>query len=274
LFDQQMHVAVIERLKLEGQMSKALADHEFRLVYQPIISLESRRVEGFEALLRWNNTQLGAVSPTTFVPVAEENGLIVPIGAWALEAACRQLADWHQQFPQRQDLTVSVNLSRRQLIAPDLLPLVRRLLAMTKIDPRCLKLEITENTIMSDGALVTRIITELRGLNVAVQMDDFGTGASSLGSLNQLPLDAIKIDRAFIRTVTEHRKYAAVVQAIGALARTLGVELIAEGVETADQVVMLQAMDVPFGQGYVFAKPLEAHEAAEFIRASLQRQAA
>jgi diguanylate cyclase (GGDEF)-like protein len=272
LFDQQMHVEVIERLKLESQMTKALEDGEFRLVYQPIISLESNLLQGFEALLRWNNPQLGAVSPGRFVPVAEENGLIVPIGAWVLESACQQLADWHRRFPQRADLTVSVNLSRRQLISPELLPLVRRMIASTRINPRRLKLEITENTIMSDGALTTRIIKELRALEVAVQMDDFGTGHSSLGSLNDLPLDAIKIDPAFIRTVTEHRKYAAVVQAIGALARTLNVELIAEGVETADQVSMLQAMDVPLGQGYVFAQPLEANEATEFIRASVLRQ--
>ncbi len=265
IFDQTMHDEVIDRLKLENDLHKAVELKQLVLYYQPIVDLESRRLFGFEALLRWRHPTLGLVPPNQFIPLAEETGLIVPVGFWVFDAACEQLAAWQKQFPDRGDLTMSINLSRRQLAAPDLVHRTREMIETHKLNAHNIKLEITESMLMTDSDNAIRTLGQLQQAGIQLHMDDFGTGFSSLSCLNRFPLDGLKIDRGFIKSATSDRKYAAVVNSIVALARNLNIDLIAEGVETLDQVAMLQAMDVRQAQGFLFAQPLTAEDATQAI---------
>ncbi|MGE5608528.1 MAG: EAL domain-containing protein [Bacillota bacterium] len=264
VFTREMHDLAKRWLQMDNDLRKAIERHEFVTHYQPITSLESGRVLGFEALVRWQHPERGMVSPLEFIPVAEETGLILSIGWKVLETACRQLRQLEQEYPDR-PLWVSVNLSKRQLMERDLVDQVAKLIKRTQITPRQLKLEVTESMVMEHAESVTPVLEELRQLGVKLAMDDFGTGHSSLSCLHQFPVHCLKIDRAFVCNMGLNRQYAAIVHAVVTLAHNLGMEVIAEGVETLDQVALLQAMDCDSAQGYLFSKPVPVSNMAGLI---------
>jgi diguanylate cyclase (GGDEF)-like protein len=267
-FDRRMHEDVRTRLELENDLRSAIERGQMQLYYQPIVSLVDHRVYGFEALVRWNHPRHGLVSPADFIPCCEELGLIVPLGMWILREACRQLKAWHLKFPLHSDLTISVNVSARQLPTHDLVQQIDAVLKEHQLPPHCLALEITESVVIADAEAAMCVLEQIRDLGVRLHMDDFGTGYSSLSMLHQMPLHGLKIDRKFMQNVSEHRDYAAVVHAIVTLARNLNMKLIAEGIEDGDQVALLQAMDCDLAQGYFFAPPRDAAGAEAYLAGS------
>jgi diguanylate cyclase (GGDEF)-like protein/PAS domain S-box-containing protein len=265
IFDAALHDAAVSRLKLENDLRRAVERGELLLHYQPIVSLQTRALEGFEALVRWRRDGR-VVSPGEFIPIAEDTGMICPIGAWVLREACRQAAEWKSRHGEpARGLHVSVNVSRRQLADPDLIPHVRRVLDETQLDPRCLKLEITESVIVEDGEAALRVLRSLKAIGVQLSMDDFGTGYSSLSCLHKFPIDVLKVDRTFVSSQEDRRDTAAVVQAIVALAHNLHMTVVAEGVEKPEQIAFLQALDCDSGQGYLFSRPLDPVDAEAWI---------
>ena len=265
VFDTSMLTAAEERLELEQDLRRALDRHELELYYQPIVSLSEGRLTGFEALLRWNHPVHGLVLPAKFIPMAEDTGLIVPIGIWVLHEACRQLRTWDQEFPAASDLVVNVNLSARQCTHPDLLAEVRRILDDTGVAPARLKLEITEGVVLEHSEVVGNVLRSLRTLGVQLGLDDFGMGYSALSYLQNFPFQTIKIDRAFVSDM-ESGSNAEIVRAIVALAEGLSMNVTAEGIETADQVDRLQQLSCEFGQGYYFDKPLTSEHARGILQ--------
>ncbi len=274
VFDTSMLTAAVERLGLEQDLRRALERHELELYYQPIVSLSEGRLTAFEALLRWNHPVRGLVLPGTFISIAEDTGLIVPIGAWVIHEACRQLQSWDQEFPAARDLVVNVNLSARQCTHPDLLQDVRRILDDTGVAPSRLKLEITEGVVLEHTEVVGNVLRELRTLGVQLGLDDFGMGYSALSYLQNFPFQTIKIDRAFVSEM-ESGGNTEIIRAIVAMAEGLTMNVTAEGIETADQADRLQGLSCEFGQGYYFGKPLTSERARAIVRqgASLDRRA-
>jgi diguanylate cyclase (GGDEF)-like protein/PAS domain S-box-containing protein len=268
VFDVTMHESAVARLRLESDLRRAVPRGELLLHYQPIVSLESRALVGFEALVRWNRD--GKLTPPDqFIPVAEDTGLIVPIGAWVLEEACGQLQAWRRANPGVPPLTMAVNLSRRQLTDPGIVDTVADILRRTGTDPASIKLEITESVIIEDTSATLDILKRIKGLGVGLHIDDFGTGYSSLSCVHRFPIDGIKVDRGFVMNMAERRDYTAVVHAIVNLAHNLNMKVVAEGVESPDQVAFLQALDCDYGQGYFFSRPLPAEDAERLLRTAL-----
>jgi diguanylate cyclase (GGDEF)-like protein len=265
VFNPAVHASAVNRLRLESDLRKALERNELSLAYQPLVSLADRHLIGFEALVRWSHPTRGPVSPADFISVAEDMGLIVPMGQWVITEACRQLADWRTRFPHLPALSVAVNLSRKQLADADLVAHLKRTLDQTQINPAALKLEITESSIMEDVHAAQQVLSQIRSLGLSLHMDDFGTGYSSLSCLHQFPLDGLKIDRSFILNGTGRRDYAAVIQAIVALAHNLNMRVVAEGLESLEQVALLQALECDYGQGYFFSPPLPPQSATQFL---------
>ncbi|HKV11256.1 MAG TPA: EAL domain-containing protein [Thermoanaerobaculia bacterium] len=267
VFDRCMHDRAVALLELETDLRRATERGEFEIHYQPIVSLASGRIEAFEALLRWRHPRRGLLLPDSFVPVAEDTGLIVPIGWWVLLEACRQLADW-QALPRTGGcLAVTVNLSCKQFMQADLVQRIEDILVKTGIRPGSLRLEITESTIMeqADGAIAK--LLDLRALGVKLYIDDFGTGYSSLSYLHRLPVDALKIDRSFISEMDLGDERSEIVGTIVTLARTLRMDVAAEGIETAEQVDRLRALACHYGQGFFFSEPVSRLAAAGLLRA-------
>jgi diguanylate cyclase (GGDEF)-like protein len=258
LFEGTMHINTLARLNLENDLRRAITDNELRIHYQPIVSMGSGKITEIEALVRWQHPTRGLISPGDFIPVAEETGLIIPLGKWVLEQACLQLADWHRQFPSDPPLTLSVNLSPRQFQKPFLVADVMQALLEAGLAASCLKLEITESLIMRDVEATIRTLWELKQQGVRIAVDDFGTGYSSLSYLKRLPLDVLKIDRAFIDGIGDDREATAIVKAIIALAQSLGLKVTGEGIETAEQARLLRDWGCDLGQGYHFSRPLDA----------------
>ncbi|MFM7427659.1 MAG: EAL domain-containing protein [Elainella sp.] len=247
----------LARLRLERDLWLALPHQQMRLQYQPIVSLGTGRITGFEVLSRWHHPSLGMISPDQFIPIAEETGSIIDIGTWVIREACLQLQSWQQAFPSHfEALTISVNLSCKQIACPELPQQIEQILQETGLQPKSLKLEITESSIMDNTDVIERVLDRLQVLGVQLYIDDFGTGYSSLSRLLELPLDVLKIDRSFVQQLCSQRgEY--LVRAITNLAQSLGIDVIAEGVETEEQAIKLQALGCKRGQGYFFAKPLD-----------------
>jgi diguanylate cyclase (GGDEF)-like protein len=257
LFDPAMHAAALARLRLETDLRRAQESGEFVVYYQPVVSLETGRITGVEALVRWQHPERGLVLPGEFVPAAEETGLILPLGRWVLDEACRQMRAWRGLFEQLDSLSVAVNLSGKQLSQPDLVDQVSRILHEHALAPSSLKLEITESAIIEKSERTTRVLSEIKRLGVQIYLDDFGTGYSSLGYLHRLPIDALKVDRSFISRMEAADQPLQLVRTILALSRNLGLDAIAEGVTTVEQLRRLRALGCRFAQGYLFSAPLD-----------------
>jgi diguanylate cyclase (GGDEF)-like protein len=264
LFDTGMHETALAVMQLENDLRRALARYEFKVYYQPIISLDNWRIAGFEALLRWQHPEQGFISPMKFIPVAEETGLIIPIGHWVLIEACGQMRDWQKQFPSTPPLSISVNLSGKQLAQPDLIEQIKQILDQTEIPPDSLKLEITESAIIDNTETAAALLKQIKSLGIKVSLDDFGTGYSSLSYLHRFPIDTLKIDRSFV-TRMNLPKNSEIVRTIVTLAANLGMDVIAEGVESGDQIVQLTGMNCEYVQGYLFSQPIDGESARTLL---------
>jgi diguanylate cyclase (GGDEF)-like protein len=264
VFDRSMHDHTLTRLQMETDLRNSLVAGDFACAFQPVVSLGTGEVQGFEALLRWKHPIRGQVPPIDFIPVAEDTGLIQGLGKWILEDATRQLASWLKR-PNSAPMFVAVNMSKRQLLDPSVDRAIADLLESTGLAPECLKLEVTESIIMDRAEAVTPILHRLKKLGVQIWMDDFGTGHSSLSCMHTFPLDGLKIDRGFIRNLDMNPRYQAVVQAIVTLAKNLRLTIVAEGIETPQQAVLMQDLGCDFGQGYLFARPAFAADCEAFI---------
>jgi diguanylate cyclase (GGDEF)-like protein/PAS domain S-box-containing protein len=261
VYTTDMRLAAVERLELESDLTDALERGELRLVYQPVVALDDERVTGFEALLRWEHPRLGDVPPDKFIPLAEETGVIVPIGRWILAEACRTAARWQDEFPGDESLTMSVNVSGRQLAEPCLVDDVMVALEGSGLAPTSLILEVTETALVTDVDGAAARLQALRDLGVSIAIDDFGTGYSSLNYLRQFPVDILKIDRSFISGITDREDVPAIVRGLLDLGRTLDLAMVAEGVELDVQRDRLRDEDCRLAQGFLFARPLEEDDA-------------
>jgi diguanylate cyclase (GGDEF)-like protein len=265
LFDTVMHTRAVALLKMENDLRRAIERQEFRVYYQPIVSLETDQITGFEALVRWEHPQQGLVPPSDFIPLSEETGLIMEIGQWVLRESCRQMRQWQLEF--QRPLTLSVNLSGKQFVQPNLIEQIKTILRETEFDPRWLRLEITESVVMENAEAAASMLLQLRDLGVHLSIDDFGTGYSSLSYLHRFPVTTLKIDRSFIGRMGENDENAEIVRTIMTLANNLGMEVVAEGIETADQLAQLRALKCEYGQGYLFSRPVDAASAqAIFVK--------
>jgi diguanylate cyclase (GGDEF)-like protein/PAS domain S-box-containing protein len=255
-FTRELNESAVERLGLESDLRRALTNHEFALHFQPVVNLDSNEIIGAEALLRWNHPEKGMIPPDKFIPIAEETGLIVPLGDWVLRTACGQARQWRDEG--RRDLTMAVNVSSRQIASGGFVESVARVIKETEIDPASLELEITERMLMAEERSTDVVIDELNTLGVGLSIDDFGTGYSSLSYLQRYPFDVLKIDRAFIDGVVVDPETAALARAIIVMAQSLDLKVIAEGVEGPDQLEFLREHGCDLAQGYHFSRPLEA----------------
>jgi len=260
IFDEKMLARVQEELRLETSLHRALSGDEFHVVYQPIIELETERLRGFEALLRWEHPERGLIPPSKFIPMAEETGLIIPLGRWLFTEACRQLRHWHDLDPKFQCLTLATNLSLRQIYSPELVDEVAEMVRQAGLDPDHLHFEITENTLIEHPAQVTKVLLRLKRHGFKVAIDDFGTGYSSLAVLESLPVDVLKMDQVFVARMSETEKARQIVATIIGLARALGHDIIAEGIETEAQLKELKKLGCALGQGHHFSKALAGEE--------------
>ena len=263
--DPVMHAAAVGRFRLEADLRRALEREEFRAYYQPIVSLSDGRITGFEALMRWQRPEVGLVMPSGFISVTEDTGLILGMGNWVLREACRQLSVWNRQVPSNRSFTVAVNVSARQFVQPDLVDQIAQILYESGVAPFNLRLELTESVTMEDEERAARIFAELKTLGVRLCMDDFGTGYSSLSYLRRFSLDVLKIDRSFVSDIVSNTESREIVKTILRLGGNLGIEVIAEGVETAEQVSLLQSLGCEYAQGYFFSEPLDQLGVAETL---------
>ena len=270
IFDGTMRAQAMAQLELESDLRRAVDNQEFVLYYQPKVSLKTDQIVGVEALLRWHHPARGLVLPDEFIPVAEETGLIVPIGLWVLREACIAMRRWHAEFPMTPPLEVSVNVSVRQFREPDLRAQIAAILAETKLAPSTLQLEITESVLMDDFDAVARLLGELKSLGVGLKIDDFGTGYASLKCLNRLPFDVLKIDRSFVVNMTENNGTTGTVRTILLLAENLGMEVVAEGIERKEQLTQLRSLHCDYGQGFYFSPPIEEQALTNLLHQSRQ----
>ena len=254
--DTAMHANAVKRLRLETDLRKALEQGEFRVYYQPIVSLQTGKIVGFEALTRWQRPE-GLLSPIEFVAVAEETGLIIPMNRCLLREACQHLRSWQSEFPASPPLTMSVNMTSREFAQPDLVGEIRKSLEQTGVDPGCLQLEITETIAMGDAEKSGHVLGQLKALGVRLSIDDFGTGYSSLSRLRRIPVDTLKIDRAFISNMDSDPENREIVRAIIMLAHNLGLKVVAEGTETEEHINLLKQLNCETAQGYFFSRPVD-----------------
>ena len=265
VFDADMRASVMARLQLETDLRGALEREEFRNFYQPIVSLDSGQIVGFEALLRWQHPTRGLVGPEEFILVAEETGLIRELGWWNLREACRQMSDWRTGPNGRPDLIISVNLSAKQFLQPNLVVDIQKLLHELSLSPDALKLEITESAVMADPSAAVEMLQEIKSIGIHLAIDDFGTGYSSLSYLHRFPLDTLKIDRSFIRDMQEDGEGMEIARTILPMANNLRLDVVAEGVETLEQVALLKQLHCKYAQGYYFSKPLSAENSTALL---------
>ncbi len=265
LFAPGMHFQAVQLLRLENDLRRAVEAKEFRLLFQPVVAIASGKLLGFEALVRWHHPERGLVPPSEFLPLAEETGVIVPIGRWVLEEACRRTADWHRRYECDPKPYVAVNLSAREFQQRGLIPEIQRVLDETGLPPKYLKIEITEGVLQENVFAPDEILHSLKQLGLGLFIDDFGTGYSSLASLHRYPIDTLKIDRSFVNNMTIEKRGSAIVRTILALAWNLGLDVVAEGVETAEQRLLLTALGCPNAQGYLFSKPLPVDDVEDLL---------
>jgi predicted signal transduction protein with EAL and GGDEF domain len=265
VFDQAMHEQAIDRLALENDLRRALEREEFRVYYQPIVSLQTGTIAGFEALIRWQRPGVGIVTPGEFIGVTEEMGLIVSVGEWMFRKSCEQARRWHIEHPRKPALTVSINVSGRQFAQMDLVTTLEMIVRETQVDPMAIKLEITESVTMGDPERAIKVIEGLKKLGMRISIDDFGTGYSSLSYLRRFPIDTLKIDRSFVSKVESNSESREIVRTIMGLARNLGMDVVAEGAETVAEVSYLVSLGCEFGQGYFFSRPVDSEEAGALL---------
>lgn len=272
VFHHSMHARAVSLLRMEGDLRRALERGELAIAYQPIVSLESGRIAGFEALLRWRHPERGVIMPEEFVPLAEETGLIVPIAKWVLTEACGQTAAWQSRFPMNPPVSVSVNLSSQNLSQPDLVEQVGKALQASGIRGGSLGLEITESTLVENADQAAKVLSSLRALNIRMHIDDFGTGYSSLSYLHRLPLDSLKIDRSFVSGLAAKGEDSEIVKTILTLAQNLGLTVVAEGVETQAQAEHLRSLNCPMGQGFFFNAPVDPEGVEQLLEEEIRRR--
>ena len=265
VFVTKMHEQALTHLELEAEIRAGIQNQEFELYYQPIISFKTGKISGFESLVRWQSPKRGFVSPGSFIPIAEETGLIIPLGKWILEQACRQMRSWQEQFSDCQTWIISVNLSIRQFSQPNLVEQIEEIIQLTGINPHSLKLEITESMVMDDVEEAINLLHRLKTLGLRLSMDDFGTGFSSFSYLHRFPMDTLKVDRSFVSNMNQSGKNQAIVTAIITLAHKLDLDVVAEGIETKAEMESLQALNCEYGQGYFFSKPVNSEQATSLI---------
>ena len=274
IFDPTMHSSVVQRLDTENALRHAIEQEQLRLHYQPIVSLATGQVAGFEALVRWQHPQRGLIAPGDFIPIAEETGLIIPLGWWVLRAACRQMRHWQEQVDTAQALTIGVNLSSKAFMRDDVVEQIQQILQETGLAATSLKIEITENVMMDHAETTIATLEALRDLGIQLCIDDFGTGYSSLRYLHRFPIKILKIDRSFISNLNNDIESAIITQSIVMLSHTLGLEIVAEGIETDEQLAYLQELHCEYGQGYRFARALASDAVEALLRTTAAQQTA
>lgn len=265
VFDKGMHTHAVYVLQMENDLRRAIEREELRVYYQPIVALENGQLAGFEALIRWQHPERGFINPSDFIPLAEDTGLIVPLGLWILKRACQQLCKWQWQSPANRSLFMSVNLSGKQVAQPDLVAEIGDILEETHVDAKHLKLEITESAVMENAEMAARLLKRLKALGVQLSIDDFGTGYSSLSYLHRFPVNTLKIDRSFVGRIGEAAENIEIVRTVISLAENMGMEVVAEGVETLSQLTQLRKLKCQYGQGYLFSRPVDAASVSAWI---------
>lgn len=261
VFDRSMHTRALTLLQIETDLRQAIERKELCAFFQPIIEISSMKLVGFESLIRWNHPTKGLVPPGEFIGVSEETNLIIPMTLWMLQHSCEELSRWQKKSPLNKNLFLSVNLSGKHFARKDLVSQVRRILIDTKIDPATLKLEITESAVMDNAEAAIKMLKELKQLGVQLSIDDFGTGYSSLSYLHRFPIDTLKVDRSFVSTMEEGSENGEIVRTVISLAKTLGMNVVAEGIETVHQLHQLRILNCEYGQGYLFSRPVPIPEA-------------
>src|SRR5258707_9651169 len=264
VFDKGMHTHAVYLLQMENDLRRAIDRDELRVYYQPIVALDSGQLAGFEALIRWQHPERGFINPADFIPLAEDTGLIVPLGLWILKRACQQLCQWQWQSANR-GLFMSVNLSGKQVAQPELVGQIQEILQDTNVDAKYLKLEITESAVMENAEMAAGLLKRLKALGVQLSIDDFGTGYSSLSYLHRFPVNTLKIDRSFVGRIGEAAENIEIVRTVISLAENMGMEVVAEGIETMSQLAQLRKLKCQYGQGYLFSRPVDADTVSAWI---------
>ena len=265
VFDKNMHARAVTLLQLETDLRTAIERNELTMYYQPIISLDSMRIFGFESLIRWNHPTRGLVPPSEFIPVSEQTGFIIPLTLWVLRTSCQQMVEWQRKSPANKNLTVSINVSGKHFTQKNLVEQINNILIETGIDPACVKLELTESAVMENAESVITMMRQIRDLGIQLSIDDFGTGYSSLSYLHRFPINTLKVDRSFVNTMEDGTENGEIVRTVIALAKTLRLNVVAEGIETIHQLHQLRILGCEYGQGYLFSRPVPAEEAEKLI---------
>ncbi len=265
VFDQNMHTRAVTLLQLETDLRTAIERNQLCMFYQPIINLDSMKLYGFESLIRWNHPTRGLVPPNEFIPVSEETGLIVPMTLWILRTSCQQMVEWQRRNPANKNLIISVNLSGKHFAHKDLVDQIKKILVETEMNPAHLKLELTESAVMENAENVIAMMKQIRELGIQLSIDDFGTGYSSLSYLHRFPINTLKVDRSFVSAMKDGSENGEIVRTVVALAKTLRLDVVAEGIETIHQLHQLRILGCEYGQGYLFSRPVPVEEAERLI---------
>lgn len=265
VFDPKMHIRAVTLHQLETDLRSAIERNELCMYYQPIICLNSMNLGGFESLVRWQHPQRGLIPPIEFIPVSEETGLIVPMTLWILRTSCQQMVEWQRKYPEYKDLVVSVNLSGKHFAQKDLVEQIKAIIIETEINPACLKLELTESAMMENAEKVILMLNQIKAVGIQLSIDDFGTGYSSLSYLHRFPINTLKVDRSFVSTMEDGSGNGEIVRTVIALAKTLKLDVVAEGIETIHQLHQLRVLGCEYGQGYLFSRPVPAADAENLL---------